>query len=229
MSNNEGGLIIKEDKYGSKKFTWLSKIVFLIFLIIAGGVMAQYLPEVKQQKQEKKEIGTQAATDYLVEPLFDNEYKKMLLRLLKKSEKSIFVGMYIIDSPKLYKDDYPDWKTDHVYKLLKNLVKAKKRGVDIQVVMSRPLKGQSKKRRAHVATKNWLKEEGIEARFNQSSVHLHDKVVIIDEKWILQGSHNWTNGALVSNYESSLLLEVLGDKKVTWSKYRNKLEEGRLR
>jgi len=55
----------------------------------------------------------------------------------------------------------------------------------------------------------WLRERGVEVRTLGSSRTCHAKMLIIDGKVAIVGSHNWTPYALERNFEVSVLVREL--------------------
>lgn len=74
-----------------------------------------------------------------------------------------------------------------------------------------------------------LRSAGIEIRSNKrgTGALMHHKFVIVDNKTLLSGSFNWTNKAVVSNYEAvivstdpSLVRPFCQEFEVLWSKFK---------
>lgn len=94
--------------------------------------------------------------------------------------------------------------------IVEALVEAKKRGVDVQVVLDA---GQAR----NVQT-GWirLKDAGIPVRFSTSKGYLHHKFGVFDGYRVVTGSFNWTARGEKTNHENVV---VLDDKEVA-SLYR---------
>ncbi len=80
------------------------------------------------------------------------------------------------------------------------ILRAKKRGVDIQIILDR---GQAK-----TVRKTWekLREAGVTVRFSTCSGYLHHKYAVFDQKRVLTGSFNWTGRGETTNHENLLVL-----------------------
>lgn len=58
-----------------------------------------------------------------------------------------------------------------------------------------------------------LQQNGIKAKKPVSRRLLHSKIIIVDEKHLVIGSHNYTQNAFTSNFESSVILRNCDDLK----------------
>ena len=98
--------------------------------------------------------------------------------------------------------------------LVDELIKAQKRGVDVEVVLDANVdfvnqRGKSdwqEKIRSMRAYKQ-LKEAGINVYYDTLTTYTHAKTLIIDGKTAIVGSTNWTESALSRNIEIDLLVE----------------------
>lgn len=88
--------------------------------------------------------------------------------------------------------------------LADEMTKAKKRGVEVKVILE---KSDFNKwlNRMNSETIEYFKENGIEARLDNEDVITHAKVVIIDDSVFL-GSTNWSYGGLELWHNSDILI-----------------------
>ena len=49
---------------------------------------------------------------------------------------------------------------------------------------------------------------------------------MVDRRWVVQGSHNWTLGPMTTNKEASLLMEATGEETWTWEDDHEQLSIG---
>ena len=139
------------------------------------------------------------------EEVSDRKYLPRLLELIQKAEHSIEASLY---QTLLLEDD----PTHPVYQILKALADAQSRGVRVRVMFNRYIDsfaGDTVPLARSLAAHEYLKRKGIEVVFAHPSRRLHDKVVVIDERWVLEGSMNWTQTALQNNWESATLIDSL--------------------
>ncbi|MFB9864585.1 phospholipase D-like domain-containing protein [Rufibacter immobilis] len=85
------------------------------------------------------------------------------------------------------------------------ILAAHRRGVNIQLLTDNEKlfdKGSDIKQLAHA---------GIPVKIDNTANHMHHKFAIIDQKYVLTGSYNWTRSAALYNHENVL---VTADSKV---------------
>src|ERR1035437_4070179 len=83
--------------------------------------------------------------------------------------------------------------------IAKALVEAHQRGVDVQVVVDKSQKS------AKYTSATFLANAGIPIRIDSKHAIAHNKVVIVDEHTVQQGSFNYTKAAEASNGENVLV------------------------
>ncbi|HOK39414.1 MAG TPA: phospholipase D-like domain-containing protein [bacterium] len=196
-----------ESLYEKKNYvrTFIVIIVILIILALLFRLFKEnniFFPKAKIASQ--KPIIEEDIT-YKIKTLYNEEYYKELLEQIKKAEKTIKVLMYLIK--------YNDKKDDEVKIILDELIKAKKRGVKVTVVLSSSVDELNEELdKTNRMAVEYLQKNKIRAYINTSSYETHNKLVIIDDKIILLGNHNWSYSSLFLNDESSVLL--IADKEV---------------
>lgn len=92
------------------------------------------------------------------------------------------------------------------------LVEAKKRGVDVQVVLDEG----GNRGKASVAAMSLLVNAGILVRTVSQFKIMHDKVIIVDGQTVETGSYNYTLSAARSNSENALVLHDVPDLAQTY-------------
>ncbi|MEM3047173.1 MAG: phospholipase D-like domain-containing protein, partial [Candidatus Bathyarchaeia archaeon] len=111
------------------------------------------------------------------------------------ANRSIHAAVYVV------KYD-PGDLDDPVNALLQSLVEAKSRGLDVRVLVDEETNSSYRQ------TITYLCENGVPVKLDRSSgVTTHTKIVIIDGRYLIVGSHNWTESALNRNHEYSTLLK----------------------
>jgi hypothetical protein len=66
-----------------------------------------------------------------------------------------------------------------------------------------------------------LNQLGARAKVFNSHKLLHTKLLILDKKFVVVGSHNYTESALTSNYEVSVLVEMLNEQNLLATYFDN--------
>ncbi|HJV67051.1 MAG TPA: phospholipase D-like domain-containing protein [Geomonas sp.] len=83
------------------------------------------------------------------------------------------------------------------------LIRARARGVEVTVI----LEGGKTVWQANRQTAALLLRGGVKVLFPSRHAVTHAKVAVIDDRWLLIGSHNLTQSALLHNNELSVLLD----------------------
>ena len=148
----------------------------------------------------KVPLSKKVESKYEVTPLMDKEYFPVLKSAIKNAKKSIYVAMFVISMGKS--------PNDPVNILLNELVAAKKRGVDVKVVVENPPSSGSSLYKTNEKVLILLREEGIEASFDEPDKEVHDKFILIDEDTLFVGNHNWSKQALTINRELSVMVKA---------------------
>ena len=96
--------------------------------------------------------------------------------------------------------------------VVKSLVAAKKRGVDVKIVLDE--KGNRSK--ASQAAMNIVVNAGIPLRTNGHYAVMHDKVIIVDNHTVEAGSFNYTRSAASRNSENVLVINEVPEVAQTY-------------
>ena len=157
------------------------------------GAAATFTTIVTVMQTPSQEVSISSQTVAIV-PLLDKNYFTTLMNWLDRANVSIHVIMYVV------KYDPKD-PNDPVDQILSKLVDAYKRGVDVRIVVD------DETRDSCPETLEFLQSQGIPVKLDESSGRTtHTKLVIIDDKVVFVGSHNWTESALKYNHEASMLI-----------------------
>ncbi|WP_426768557.1 phospholipase D family protein [Erwinia aphidicola] len=112
--------------------------------------------------------------------------QQLVLRTLDDARESIRLMGYSFTSPDV----------------VKSLVAAKRRGVDVTVVID----DRGNRSRASQSAMNVVVNAGIPLRTNGQYKIMHDKVIITDGQNVQLGSYNYTRSAAESNSENALVV-----------------------
>jgi len=126
-----------------------------------------------------------------IELLNDEKYYYYVLNALSSAKKEINIIMFSM---------YKCKKTED---LIYALINARKKGIMVRVILD----GEVESNRA---LKHLLSSERIPVKLTKHQ-RTHNKLIIIDDKVVVLGSHNWTDKALFENRESSV---AIIDKKI---------------
>lgn len=134
--------------------------------------------------------------------------ERLVLKVIHASQSSIRLAAYSFTSPKV----------------VRALVDARRRGVDVRVVADE--KGTSSK--PGTAALNLLVNAGIPVRTNDKYAIHHDKYVVSDGLHVQTGSYNYSQAAANSNSENVLVIwhnaALAGSYQKHW---QSRYDEGR--
>ena len=124
------------------------------------------------------------------------EYAREAQRLIDSAQRRIWIMMYVIRP-----DDGP------VGALLQALMAAQARGVEVRVGLDLGAERDGVADLKHEPTVAWFQQHGIAVVLDEKTTTTHGKVLVVDSRYVLSGSHNWTRSALVANRELSWLVD----------------------
>ena len=130
--------------------------------------------------------------------LLDRDYFTALLDGVDRARSEIFLSAYLFRTIENAKG-YPE-------AVLKRLLAAAKRGVRIDVVVERNQDADDLNR-SNAETAERLKQGGIRVCMDAPDRVMHTKLVVIDRRYVLIGSHNLTQSALKYNHEASVWID----------------------
>lgn len=125
-------------------------------------------------------------------PIIGAEYPKKVIPLIDGAKKNIDIVVYDWRW-------YPDQIAHPVQQLNAAIVRASQRGVFVRAVVNADLNLQV------------LNNAGIKARRLADKRTLHTKMILIDNRTLILGSHNFTRNAFGANIETSIAVEVPED------------------
>jgi len=151
--------------------------------------------------------------DAQVADISDRKYEPAVIELLDNAKESIIISMYVIKPT-----------TAPVALLLNDLTEALERGVTVEIYLNTLFKSDDPLK----LTRHFKDLERSGARIYLASPHyrLHDKLIIVDKRFVVEGSVNWSVSALKKNYESATLIDSqeLAEAKII--RIRNLLLKG---
>ena len=128
---------------------------------------------------------------------------------LSKAQNSVNVVMFTIESSLSRQDSKPN-------QLIDALIEAKKRGIDVEVILDQNVDFVQRRHASDWETKikstrayKRLKDAGIKVFYDEPARYTHAKCVIIDKKIVILGSTNWTEASFDNNIETSVLINSL--------------------
>ena len=121
---------------------------------------------------------------------------QLVLKMISEAQQSIRLMGYSFTSPDV----------------VKGLIAAKRRGVDVKVVLD----DRSNHGKTSVAAINLLVNAGIPLRTNGRYAIMHDKVIIVDNHTVEAGSFSYTRSAASRNSENVLVINEVPEVAQTY-------------
>jgi phosphatidylserine/phosphatidylglycerophosphate/cardiolipin synthase-like enzyme len=88
------------------------------------------------------------------------------------------------------------------------LASAAKRGVHVQVCLDLGTDRETGEiDHKHETAQAWLATHGVRVVLDEARRTTHAKVMVVDERTVALGSHNWTRSAMTTNREASLTID----------------------
>ncbi len=133
-----------------------------------------------------------------VTDLSDREYEQAVIQLFDSAKEAIVISMYGI-SP-------GSGEKNPVRLLLNDLLEARARGVSVTMYLNTRFNDVQQ---SFIGSPifNELKDAGCVIHLMPKSRKLHDKLIIVDNRYVVVGSTNWSNSALRRNFESNTLID----------------------
>lgn len=122
--------------------------------------------------------------------------QQLVLNTIDSARQSIRLMGYSFTSPKV----------------VKALVAAHQRGVDVKIVLD----DWGNHSKASVAAMNIIVNAGIPLRTNGHFSIQHDKIFVVDSQTVESGSYNWTLSAATRNSENAMVLHDVPELAQTY-------------
>jgi phosphatidylserine/phosphatidylglycerophosphate/cardiolipin synthase-like enzyme len=169
------------------------KIIAILFAGIILIAAAVFCAAAAEKSGQDSPAGSQAVI------LTNEDYFPVLLHTIDEAQNEIFISMFSFKTGE-QKNSYPD-------RILSHLAQAVKRGVKVYVILETTDNKSDKLNIQNKQTGKLLEEKGIHVFFDSPRKTTHTKLVVIDQRLLLLGSHNFTQSALKYNNEISVLLD----------------------
>jgi len=129
----------------------------------------------------------------------NREYGEALLIGLRAARSSIVCSCYLFKTG--------EGRHNLPRRIAEELIRASRRGVDVTVILEKSGELSDRLNDDNSATASLLVKGGVRVRFDSPLTTSHDKVVIIDRRYVYLGSHNLTQAALLHNNELSVRID----------------------
>ena len=184
-------------------------LVIGLAVVLAGWVgqesrMPPRPPAVQAPDPVAPPLATGLQTDQPVILLADTDYLPRTLALLAGAQREIDITMFSCVLPEDARPEHP------VRRLLETLVARAQAGVAVRVVLDHGVPASRRQVDEEVPSATaakWLAVRSIAVRWDEDERTTHTKSLVVDGRWCIVGSTNWTFSALRRNREQSLLLD----------------------
>jgi uncharacterized protein YneF (UPF0154 family) len=152
---------------------------------------------ITEYEKNSSQGGIKYESKYNISILKNQEYYHALKNDLRDAQRNITVHMYSM----IYDfDDSRDWANN----LIKELVNAKNRGVNVLVLLE--YRTHYGWQHDNIEAYTYLTNKGVEVILDNDDDTDHLKTILIDSSIYYIGSHNWTESGLYYNNEVSVKL-----------------------
>ena len=135
-----------------------------------------------------------------VQPIPQREYSETLHELFSHAQNSIRAILFTIRY-------YPKTKQSSVNRLVDDLISAAQRGVSVEVILEDSLDHAKENADENRQVGERLEKGGIKVYYDLPAVTTHDKLLVIDSRYVVIGSTNWSYYAFERNNEASVLID----------------------
>lgn len=131
--------------------------------------------------------------------LRNQEYAEALSRGIRNARESVICSFYLFKTT--------DARGNVPRQIAEELIRAKRRGVSVTVILEKAGNASDNLNTDNRRTAALLSRGGVRVFFDSPRITTHNKVVVIDSRYLYIGSHNLTQSALEHNNELSVLID----------------------
>lgn len=136
--------------------------------------------------------------------LRNREFAESLLDSIRSARKSVYLSFFLFKAT--------DKRNNIPRQVVEELIRARKRGVVVTVLLERPSPNRSAAGNDSLyadnrRTADLLARGGVKVFFDSPAVTTHTKTAVIDNHRVFIGSHNLSQSALQHNNELSVMLD----------------------
>ena len=131
-----------------------------------------------------------------VENIPSSRYFEVTLNEIQQAKSSIRLTMYLFV--------LPVDRESKVRRLADALIEARKRGVDVKVVLDR--NAWQDPTAKNLEAFRYLRDRNVEVFYDDEGKQTHAKAMVIDGQTVILGSSNWSESALSRNVEANVLI-----------------------
>jgi len=144
---------------------------------------------------------TEGFVPALVKDISGRAYEPAVINLLDTAKESIVISMYSVN--------LGTKRRNPVRLLLTDLHEARDRGVSVTLYLNTKFRDVDKENKRLIQNTELkrLKDAGCVIHLMPYNRRLHDKLIIVDSRYVVEASTNWSITALRDNFESASLID----------------------
>jgi competence ComEA-like helix-hairpin-helix protein len=132
--------------------------------------------------------------------IFDSQYGPFIENLLNECKASIRMIMFFFRF-----EDEKNYPTDP---LIKKIIQAKSGGADVKIILNiDDDSGPYDSEKINGNAFKYLSDHGINVNFDDPEKVTHSKIIIMDSRHVIVGSHNWTAGSFYQYDDTSVYID----------------------
>lgn len=170
----------------------------IIFILLSIALTACAKKESRPEAAEETIIQTVEDAKTAVLVATNRDYFPVAHHLIDNAQKSVKVVVF----QARYYLAYPGSSTNV---LLLDLAQAVDRGVEVTVILDCSAWNKSSSELNRLVG-DLLEKHGVKVFYDDPEITTHDKLVLVDDQYVLIGSTNWNNWAFERNNEANLLI-----------------------
>jgi len=179
---------------GTRRFLLTTKVLIAVGCVLLTGAISFSDAGAADGKAAVSNPASCSVT-----PLMNKDFFPVLLQTVDDAGKEIFIAVFSFKAG-VHPNSRPDL-------LLEHLGRAVKRGVSVKVILENPGNPQDSLFSQNMKTKALLEEKGVKVYLDSPAKTTHTKLVVVDQRLVFIGSHNFTSSALKHNNEISVLID----------------------
>lgn len=187
------------------------------------------------ERLDAKQLGYKTYPVQQMIPIPNREYFPKLHEAFQNAQKSIRVvqrsAQYYTMLPSYsQKELKPGEPVSQMNILLKDLIEAKKRNIDVQVILDAEMRKRKSTGDWKVDTANEdfamrLLAGDVAVFYDSLETQTHAKMVMVDD-WVIVGSTNWTHNAIEQGNEASIMIQSKELAQVYYQYFEERKKEG---
>jgi len=134
-----------------------------------------------------------------VEAIIGSDYYRKVSPIIRSASQKIDIIMY---EWKWYSHEF----AGGVQQLNNEIISKAREKVNVRVLLNIESMGHAITK-INSRTASFLQQRGVIVKFGQVGVATHAKMVIVDDRFCVVGSHNFSKGSFTRNQECSVLIE----------------------